>query len=92
MTTERSQRAGQALMALAAVQLLLFVAGAMRRSYLVVAVPVGIAVGVASALAFWVGYTMATQDWDTPADWPPPEDGADEVPGAEGAPPPETVG
>lgn len=71
MTQERSRQIGRALMALAGLQLLVFFAGAVRRSYLVVAIPVGIAVGVASGLAFWVGYTMATKDWDDPADYPP---------------------
>lgn len=87
MTQERSRRLGQALMAFAVVQALLFVVGATRRSYLVVAVPVGIVVGTISGLAFWVGYTMATTDWDDPADYPP-----DDVPEAEGAPPPDTLG
>lgn len=71
MTKERSRQMGQALMALAGLQFLFFFAGAVRRSYLVLAVPIGIAVGVASGVMFWVGYTMATKDWDNPADWPP---------------------
>lgn len=70
MTQERSRQIGKALMALAAVQFLFFLAGAARRSYLVLAVPIGLAVGAASGLLFWVGYTMATKDWDNPADWP----------------------
>ena len=32
--------------------------GTMRRSYLVIALPVLIATGIVSALAFWVGWTM----------------------------------
>lgn len=75
MTQERSRQLGRALMALAGVQLLLFIAGAARRSYVVVAIPVGTAVAVASALVFWVGYTMATKDWDDPADYVPEEEG-----------------
>lgn len=71
MTQERSRQIGKALMALGAVQFLFFLAGAARRSYLVLAVPIGLAVGAASGLLFWVGYTMATKDWDNPADWPP---------------------
>jgi hypothetical protein len=86
MTQERSRTLGQALMALSVLQALVFFIGATRRSYLVVAIPIGIAVGIASALGLWVGYTMATTDWDDPADYPPPE-----VPEAEGAPPPETM-
>lgn len=73
MTQERSRQIGRALMALAGLQVVLFMVGAVRRSYLVVAIPVGVAVGVASGLAFWVGYTMATKDWDAPADYPPVE-------------------
>ena len=83
MTQDRSRRLGQALMAVAGLQLLVFLVGATRRSYLVIAVPVGIAVGLASGLALWVGYTMATQDWDDPADYPPAAN--------EGAPPPDTL-
>lgn len=71
MTQERSRSLGKALMALAGLQFLFFLAGAARRSYLIVAVPVGIVVGIMSGLLFWVGYTMATKNWDDPADWPP---------------------
>lgn len=80
---------GRALMALSVVQLLLFFLAATRRSYLAVAIPVGLGLGVVSGIAFWVGYTMATTNWDNPADFgvePSPEAEA-----AEGAPPPETV-
>ena len=78
MTQERSRQIGKALMALAGLQFLFFFAGAVRRSYLVLAVPIGIAVGIASGVLFWVGYTMATKDWDNPADWPPEDDAARE--------------
>ena len=44
---------------------------------------------VLTGLAFWVGYTMATTNWDSPADFG--IDGAAEVPEAEGAPPPEAL-
>ena len=80
---------GRALMALSFVQLLLFLAAAARRSYLAIAVPMGIGLGIVSGIAFWVGYTMATTDWDDPADFgvePPPD-----LDAAEGAPPPEGV-
>jgi hypothetical protein len=102
MTQERSRQLGQALMALSGLQLLVFLIAATRRSYLALAVPVGIALGLLSGLGFWVGYTMATTDWDHPADFasepfPPPatqsSPPADEpvVAAAEGAPPPETL-
>ena len=85
MTQERSRRIGRALMALAGLQFVCFFLGAVRRSYLVVAVPIGIAVGIASGLLFWIGYTMSVKDWDNPADYPPAE-------ANEGAPPPESLG
>ncbi len=98
MTQERTRQLGGALMALSAIQLLVFLIAATRRSYLAIAVPVGIGLGAISGLGFWVGYTMATTDWDHPADFgsepfaPPPDAAASEVPAAEGAPPPESLG
>lgn len=64
MTPDRSRQLGQGLMALSVVQLLLFAVGAARRSYATLAIPVFIGIGVVSALAFWVGYTMAVAKWD----------------------------
>ena len=69
MTVEQSRQAGQALMAGSVLALLLFIVGAMKRSYAVVAIPVFAVVAIGSALGFWVGYTMAVQDWDDPADF-----------------------
>ncbi len=74
MTVERSRLAGRALMGLSALALLLFLQGAFRRSYAVVAIPAAITVALFSALAFWVGYTMAVHDWDHPPDYPAGED------------------
>lgn len=96
MTQEQTRHLGHALMALSVVQLVLFLIGATRRSYLVIAIPVGVALGVIAGLGFWVGYTMAHTDWDDPADYPPTPpasraDDEDEVAAAEGAPPPETL-
>ena len=45
-------------------QLLVFVTGLVRRSYLAIALPVGFAVAALSAVAFWVGYTMAYARWE----------------------------
>jgi hypothetical protein len=56
-------------MAAAGGSLLLFLIGAMRRSYAVLAIPVFVGVAAAAGLAFWVGYTMATTNWDDPADF-----------------------
>lgn len=60
----RSRLLGRLLMAGAILQLVLFLAGLARRSYLVVALPVGAGLAALSALAFWVGYTMAYARWD----------------------------
>ena len=65
---ERSRLLGRGLMGVAAVQMLLFLTGFMRRSYLALALPVGVGVGALSALAFWVGYTMAYARWDEDAE------------------------
>ena len=61
---ERSRLMGRALMGGAAVQLLLFVGAVVRRSYLAIALPVGFGVAALSAVAFWIGYTMAYARWD----------------------------
>ena len=61
---ERSKQLGTLLMVGAAVQALFMVVGTMRRSYLVIALPVLTAVGVVSALTFWVGWTMANTEPD----------------------------
>ena len=60
----RSRMLGRLLMVVAVLQLLAFGAGVARRSYLAVALPVGGALAALSALAFWVGYTMAYARWD----------------------------
>jgi hypothetical protein len=60
---ERSQQQlGMFLMIGAALQSLIMLIGIMRRSYLVIALPVAIGVGVISALAFWVGWTMVNTE------------------------------
>ncbi len=74
MTQDRSRQIGRALMALAVLQFLWFLVGALRRSYLVVALPAGLISAALAGLGVWVGYTMATTNWDNPADWPPSED------------------
>jgi len=71
MTQERSQQIGRAIMAFAGFQLLFYVVGITRRSYVALALPIGVVVAATSGLAFWVGYTMATTNWDNPADYPP---------------------
>ena len=61
---ERSRVLGRVLMGGALVQLLLFVGAVIRRSYLAIALPVGFGVAALSAVAFWVGYTMAYARWE----------------------------
>lgn len=60
----RSHQLGMFLMVGAALQMLIMLIGTARRSYLVIALPVLAAVGVISALAFWVGWTMANTEAD----------------------------
>jgi hypothetical protein len=48
----------------AALQMLIMVIGTMKRSYLAIALPVLLATGIVSALAFWVGWTMANTEED----------------------------
>ena len=60
---------GALLMAGAALQLLLFLAGIGRRSYLALALPVAAAMFAQTALTFWLGWTMATMGEE--ADDPP---------------------
>jgi hypothetical protein len=63
----RSRQLGMVMMAVSAVEMLVMVIGVMRRSYLAIALPVITAVGVISALAFWVGWTMANTEPDLAA-------------------------
>jgi len=69
VTVENSRQAGQALMVGAALALMIFLVGAMKRSYSVTAIPIFTIVAIGSAFGFWVGYTLAVQDWDDPADF-----------------------
>ncbi len=54
----RSRQLGMFMMIAAGIQMLVMLVGTMRRSYLVIALPVLTAVGLISALTFWVGWTM----------------------------------
>ena len=60
----RSKQLGTFLMIGAAIQALFMIVGTMRRSYLVIALPVLAATGLISALAFWVGWTMVNTEAD----------------------------
>ena len=59
MSIEQTRQAGQALMGVAALGVLLMLLGVARRSYLAIALPVAAGVALIGALAFWAGYTMA---------------------------------
>ena len=63
---ERSQQMGAIIVAVAALQMLIFLIGALRRSYFAVALPVMGALAAVSALAMWVGWTMMTTEPDLP--------------------------
>lgn len=54
----RAQKTGVILIAVAALEMLLFLYGALRRSYLAIALPVAAAMAALTALTVWVGYTM----------------------------------
>ena len=61
---DRTRLTGTLLMAAAALQLLLFVVGALRRSYTALALPVAALGTILSLLGFWVGWTLATMEDD----------------------------
>lgn len=59
---ERSQQLGAIIIAATVLNFLFFLVGVLRRSYFALAYPTTIAVGAASALALWVGWTMMNAD------------------------------
>ncbi len=63
---DRTQMTGAAIIAGAVLQILLFTVAFARRSYLAVALPVGLALAGISALGVWVGWTMMTTETDLP--------------------------
>ncbi|MGE0056909.1 MAG: hypothetical protein AB7P33_02490 [Dehalococcoidia bacterium] len=58
----RAHTTGVILMAGAVLQMLLFVIGAAKRSYLALALPVMAAMTALTALTFWVGWTMVSME------------------------------
>ena len=61
--SRRAQSTGLLLMVGAALELLFFLYGVGRRSYMALALPVMAAVAALAALTFWMGWTMyATED------------------------------
>jgi hypothetical protein len=68
MNVDQSRQLGQALMGGAGLSVILMLIGMARRSYMAIAVPVAAGLGIVAALAFWVGYTMATTEWEEELD------------------------
>ena len=58
----RAQKTGLLLIAGASLEMLLFLYGAMRHSYLALALPMTAAMAALTALTFWVGWTMMTME------------------------------
>jgi hypothetical protein len=58
----RARVTGKLMMAGAALQMLLFVLGVQRRSYIALALPVSVAMLAQTALTFWLGWTMLTME------------------------------
>ncbi len=58
----RARNTGLVLMVAAGVELLLFLYGMLRRSYLALALPMMAAMTMVSALTFWVGWTMLSME------------------------------
>jgi hypothetical protein len=61
-----SRQMGGLIIAGAAIQMLAFLYGMSRRSYLAVAIPVAVAMAGLAALAVWVGWTMMTVEAEMP--------------------------
>ena len=59
---QRSRQLGLFIMIGSSIGMLIMLIGFLRRSYLIIALPVVAGVGVISALAFWVGWTMANTE------------------------------
>lgn len=61
---DRTRLTGALLMSVCVLQALLFLAGALKRSYAALALPVGLLVGMGSVLGFWVGWTLVSMEDD----------------------------
>lgn len=61
---DRTRLTGALLMAAMLLQVLLFLVGAVRRSYAALALPIGVIVGVTAVLGFWVGWTLLSMEDD----------------------------
>ncbi len=77
MTQQRSRILGRVLMAAGVVKIAWWLRGLVRWP-LVVSIPLALITLPVAALALWTGYTLATMDWDDPADYPPPAPAAED--------------
>ena len=59
---EKSQTTGLIIMIVAVFQMVVFLWAALRRSYLALAVPLLSALAAITAVAFWIGWTMFTDE------------------------------
>ena len=59
---ERSQLTGAVIMVASIFQVILFLCGAARKSYAVLALPLFGLLSATSVLAFWIGWTMFTSE------------------------------
>ena len=58
----RASNTGMLLMVGAVLEMLLFLYGTMRKSYLALALPVAAAMATVTVLTFWLGWTMLTME------------------------------
>jgi hypothetical protein len=65
----RAQKTGRLIIAFVAIEMVLFLYGALRRSYLALALPMTAAMTALTALGFWVGWTMMSLE-DEPEEPP----------------------
>jgi hypothetical protein len=64
----RPQTTGMVLIVVGALEMLLFLIGVVRRSYLALALPITMAMTALTALTVWVGWTMLSMDEEEPDD------------------------
>jgi hypothetical protein len=69
--SDRARTTGLVIICVSVLELVLFLYGAARRSYLALALPIAAAMTTLTALGFWVGWTMMNLDDGTGEDSPP---------------------
>ncbi len=63
---DKSQMFGLIIILGAIVEMIVFVVGVVRRSYLALAIPLMFSIGAVNLLAVWVGWTMLTTEPEMP--------------------------